>query len=135
MARVPTSNQRSVVPHPASSRAASGVAVVEDRRRAPRVEVLGKLPGEVTSVDAPVSVREISLGGMAMESPVAFEVGARHSFQLTLGDGATVQLVGVVRHCRHVGAQAGGHYVVGIQFLDEPSAGDGPVGDLIGKIK
>jgi hypothetical protein len=35
-----------------------------ERRRAPRVEVLGRMQGRLLSANAPVVVREVSLGGL-----------------------------------------------------------------------
>jgi hypothetical protein len=63
-----------------------------ERRRAPRVDLVGQLRGELVSVDLPIVVREISLGGMSIETSEAFEIESRHSFVLTLGDGAGVSL-------------------------------------------
>ena len=106
-----------------------------ERRRSPRVEILGRLHGLVVSLDAPVTVRDISLGGMSVETAFPFPVGARHEFQLTLGDGSTVVLVALVRHCRNrSSAGETPHYVTGFQFTDDDAGDPDAVSNLIGKM-
>jgi len=114
----------------------TAVSAIE-RRRAPRIEILGRVRGHIMSLDAPVVVREMSLGGMAMETSFPFDVGSLHEFRLELGDGSWVLLQGQVRHCRNVAASgASALYVTGIQFVDqEPPEGATTVSDLIDKIK
>jgi len=108
-----------------------------DRRRSPRIEILGRLHGHAVSLDVPVVVREISLGGMALETRFSFPVGAVHEFRLTLGDGSQVLLNGRVMHSR--GSNTPGApptYVTGIQFVDEePTDVASSVGDLIDRLK
>ena len=105
-----------------------------DRRRAPRIEILGRIQGQVlVPVPVEVTVREISLGGLSMVSPVMLPVGAIHEFGLTLGDESTVVLHGRVVYSRPEAARDGSPtFVTGVQFVeDEPPA----VGGLIDKIK
>jgi hypothetical protein len=108
-----------------------------ERRRSPRIELLGRLHGHSVSLDVPVTVLEISLGGMAIQTALAFPVGAVHEFRLTLGDDSTVELRGRVMHCRNT-APAGDEptYATGVQFVeDEPSDPGSVVGDLIHRVK
>ncbi len=107
-----------------------------ERRRSARVEILGRLHGRAVSLDVPVSVREISLGGMAIETAVSFTEGAVHDFRLTLGDGAQVVLRGQARHCRSLAAEGQPPlYVTGFEFVDD-DRGDSQsaVGNLIDKL-
>ncbi len=105
--------------------------MTDDRRRSPRVQLLGRLHGTMVSLDVPVDVIEMSLGGMSVETSISFPVGAVHTFSLTLGDGSTVELTGTVRHCRNVApAGAEARYVVGFQFVDD---GGEIVDTLIGR--
>lgn len=108
-----------------------------DRRRAPRIELLGRLHGHSVSLDVPVTVLEISLGGMAIETGLPFPVGAVHLFRLTLGDDSTVELNGRVMHCRNVAPpDAAPTYVTGLQFVeDEPSEIGPAVGNLIDRVR
>jgi hypothetical protein len=108
-----------------------------DRRRSPRIENVGRLHGHTVAFDVPVSVREISLGGMTVETALALGEGAVHEFLLTLGDGSVVQLTGRVLHSRQTtdtgAAQAS--YLSGIQFIeDEPDAAE-TVGQVIDKVR
>ena len=106
-----------------------------ERRRAPRVDLVGQLRGELVSVDLPIVVREISLGGMSIETSQAFDVDSRHSFVLTLGDGAGVFVLGRVAYSRRVDSSASPIFITGIQFLDDDdSEAAGDVGDLVKKI-
>ena len=106
-----------------------------DRRRSTRVEVLGKIHGQVVSLDVPLEVREISLGGMSIETPKAFTVGAIESFLLTLGDGAGVEVHGRVVYSSAASAEKPDVFVTGIQFVDDDKITDTPVGGLIDKIQ
>ena len=101
-----------------------------ERRRSPRIEMLGRVHGRVTSLDVPVTVREMSLGGMSLETEFAFPEGAVHEFVLTLGDGSAVDLRGRVVRCAEISADDGTkRYVTGIQFIDDEPT------DVIDKMK
>jgi hypothetical protein len=120
-----------------SSESVSGVgAMTDDRRRSPRIELMSRLHGHSVSLDLPVRVVQISLGGMAIETRVAFPVGAVHIFRLTLGDGSTTELAGRVMHCRDVsptGTEPA--FVTGIQFVDDELGEGGPsVSDIIDRV-
>jgi PilZ domain len=108
-----------------------------DRRRSPRIEILGRLHGHIASLDVPVTVREISLGGLSLETSFAFPTGIVHEFRLTLGDGSAVELRGRIVYSRDGTSPEGEHiFVSGVQFVDdEPAAGDSSVDHIIEKIK
>jgi hypothetical protein len=111
------------------------VRMSSDRRRSPRIELVGRLHGHVVSMGVPVSVREISIGGLSMETPFAFPVGAIHDFRLTLGDGSAVDLRGRVVYSRvDASATEPTAFVTGVQFVDDDVSGDGGVEELIGRI-
>jgi hypothetical protein len=106
-----------------------------ERRRSPRVEMVGQLHGHAVTFDLPVTVRDISLGGMSIQTPVALPVGATHTFNLTLGDGALLTLVGrVLRSSGRTELDGTEYFVSGVQFVDDEPAEGGPVGDIIGKM-
>ena len=92
--------------------------MTSDRRRNPRVAILGKLHGHIVTLDVPVSVLEISLGGMGIQTTVPFPVDAIHSFQLTLGDNSVVRLMGRIAHCQRVAGDEE-RYISGVEFIDE----------------
>jgi len=93
-----------------------------DRRRSPRVEVVGKVQGRVASTDVAIVVREMSLGGMSIESEAAFELGAVTDFLLTLGDGAGVELFGRAVYTRPLEGSNTPRFLTGIQFVDQEDA-------------
>lgn len=104
-----------------------------ERRRAPRIAILGRVHGHVVSLDVAVTVREMSLGGLSMETSFAFPVGALHEFRLTLGDGASVELTGRVVYSRETAVAGGGAvYVTGVQFVDDETAA---VDGILGRIE
>jgi hypothetical protein len=109
-----------------------------ERRRAPRIEVLGRLHGHVVSLDTPVTVREISLVGLSFSAPIAFPIAAEHEFRLTLGDGSVVLLRGrVVRAEQGSTPEGRPTFVMGVQFLDDdaPGAEDSAIGDVVDRLR
>jgi hypothetical protein len=96
--------------------------------------MVGRVHGHVV-IDLAVTIREMSLGGLGMESSVEFSVGAVNEFRLTLGDGSFVILRGRVLRCRNV-AEPGQppRYLSGVQFVDdEPTAGTTSIEGIIEK--
>jgi PilZ domain len=108
-----------------------------ERRRNTRVELMGQLQGQLVSMDLPIAVLEISLGGMRITTPIAFDVGARGRFMLTLGDGAGVLVLGQIVHCQPIEGATPQAFVSGVQFLDDDDAPDAGAGlsDLVQRIK
>ena len=106
-----------------------------ERRRSTRVEVLGRIRGEAAPLHTPILVREISLGGMSVETPQAFPIGSVTGFLLTLGDGAAVEVLGKVVYSRPSEGAARHSYVSGIQFVDDDRNPSTPVGGLIDKVR
>src|SRR6188508_2447276 len=100
----------------------TGMSSPSDRRRSPRVEVVGKVQGRVASTDVAIVVREMSLGGMSIESEAAFELGAVTDFLLTLGDGAGVELFGRAVYTRPLEGSNTPRFLTGIQFVDQEDA-------------
>jgi len=91
-----------------------------ERRRSPRIELLGKLHGHVVALDVPLHVTELSMTGMGLQTGFDLPLDAVHSFRLTLGDGSTVILAGRVVRCQKV-VREGEEvvYVSGVDFMDQ----------------
>ena len=115
-----------------------------ERRRAPRIELLGRVHGHIvppdgseSAADRTVTVREMSLGGLSFHADTPFPVGEIHEFHLTLGDDSAVVLRGRVVRCEEIVAEDGGRlFLTGVQFIDDPLPdGPGDVGGLIDKIR
>ncbi len=98
--------------------------MTQDRRRAPRVDAVGRVQGRIVSLDAEVRIREISLGGLSIESSMEFPVGAVHRFELCLGDGALVAVSAAARYSRQTGIGGAGNYITGFQFVEDESDQD-----------
>jgi hypothetical protein len=107
-----------------------------ERRRTPRIDIVGYLDGQIVSHDIPLTVLEIGLGGFGIETRGAFLPGTIHQVRFTLDDGTSMIVRAKVVHC-HVQAAADGspRFVTGFKFADERKYGDrSPVADLIDHI-
>jgi hypothetical protein len=91
----------------------------DTKRDARRIELLGTLQGEVM-VFQPTAVREISRGGMQVETAFALHLDSLHDFRLTLGEQSIV-IKGRVVHCRICDVdQDVVVYRSGIEFIEPP---------------
>jgi hypothetical protein len=91
-------------------------------RRAPRIEVMGQLHGQLVPMNLPLDVRDLSSGGFAVESSVSFPVGAVHRFRFITRTGAEVLVRATARHCRPVDSLDGApRFLAGFSFILEPS--------------
>jgi hypothetical protein len=116
-----------------SSLSPNGVA---ESRRAPRLELMERIHGHLTSINVEVHVREISLGGLSVDAPLRFPAGAVHEFRLTLGDGSQVMVRGRVAHStprtdETTGAQS---FLTGFEFLEEQPQESAPIEHLVEKV-
>lgn len=89
-----------------------------NRRRFPRLQVLGLVDGYLMPLDVPLSVIELSTGGFSVRGATAFPPGARHHFRFTTGEDREVTIDATAVHCRLVQAQPDGTvaYVSGFEF-------------------
>lgn len=91
----------------------------DNKRDTERIELLGALRGEVM-VFQPTAVRQISKGGMQVETAFPLQLDSLHDFRLTLGDRSIV-VKGRVAHSRiSEFDQDGVTYRSGVEFI-EPS--------------
>ncbi len=72
-------------------------ARVQYKRVSERVPILGELHGEVM-VFQPMGIKEISRGGVQVETGFPLQLDSLHEFRLTLGDQSVV-VKGRVAHC------------------------------------
>src|SRR6476619_7533363 len=49
-----------------------------ERRRYPRIEILGRIKGVVRPLDVPITLLNLSLGGFLMQTPMEYRVGEIH---------------------------------------------------------
>lgn len=91
----------------------------EDKRDAERIQILGELHGEVM-VFQPMAIKEISRGGVQVETGYPLQLDSLHDFRLTLGDRSIV-VKGRVVHCSITDVdQEVVVYRSGIEFIDPP---------------
>ena len=108
----------------------------EERRRSPRIQLVGSLAGRTSVGETPVVVRDFSLGGMAIETARELPVGTTHEFLLLLGDDSVVELRGLVVRCRNLAADDEAPlYSCGIQFVEDEPAGGSRAGQVIDTLK
>ena len=72
----------------------------QSRRRAPRIQVLGQIRGQLVPRAELLVIRDVSTGGFGVESTLRFSVGAHHRFVFTSDDGLEIVLDAEVRYCR-----------------------------------
>jgi hypothetical protein len=97
------------------------------------VSIFGELRGEVM-VYEPMAVREISRGGVQIESNFPLQLDSLHEFRLGLGERSVV-VKGRVVHCsisdvdqEHV------VYRSGVEFVDAADRVDAVIVDFIGSL-
>ena len=105
-----------------------------DRRQQPRIEILGRLAGEILPQASPVEVRDVSLGGFSVVTQSALEPGTIHDFRLTLNNWSSVELRARVVHCRQGSDTAGPHFVSGLEFVTPLPSDPSPATDLIDQL-
>lgn len=88
-----------------------------DRRRSPRVDLLADLQGHVVTLDDRVLVRQISEGGLTIETTAPLSLRQYHDFRLSVGMRSAVVRARVL----HNRVQVRGDlvaYVAGLEFVD-----------------
>jgi len=88
-----------------------------ERRQSPRLQILEDLHGRVVPLGLEMTMRDVSLGGFSVESPIAFPVGAVHRFRFNLDDSRLVTVVARVVHTTPVMTDRGQSYRTGLQFI------------------
>jgi hypothetical protein len=102
--------------------------------------MVGRLHGQAVSLDVPIRVREMSLGGMSIETAFPIPIDAVQEFALELGDGSQAVLVGRVKYSRLLeplepADSEAAVYLSGIEFVDEdPDTLQASVEDVIRKV-
>jgi hypothetical protein len=94
-----------------------------DRRKSPRIELLGEIAGQIVPYALPVVLLDLSPGGFAIASPVPFTPDSEYTFNFN----ATRQhgpIRAIAAHCLRVshGSETTS-YVAGFSFvLDKPAS-------------
>ncbi|HEY7287342.1 MAG TPA: PilZ domain-containing protein [Vicinamibacterales bacterium] len=107
---------------------------VDNHRDAERIQILGDLRGEVM-VFQPMAIREISRGGVQVETAFPLHLDSLHECRLTLGDRSVI-VKGRVVHCSISDVnQEVVMYRSGIEFIEPPDRVDDVVADFIEAIR
>lgn len=88
-----------------------------DRRRSARVDLLAELQGHVVTLDDTVVVRQLSDGGLTIETTAPLSPHVAHDFRLTVDDRSAI----VHARVRHSRVQVSGDtvaYLSGLEFVD-----------------
>jgi hypothetical protein len=100
------------------------------KRDTERVELLGNLGGEVM-VFQPMSIRQISRGGMHVETAFPLQLDSLHEFRLTLGTRSVV-VKGRVAHARISDVEQDVvRYQSGIEFVEPPERVAGVIEEFV----
>jgi hypothetical protein len=106
-----------------------------ERRNAPRIRALGTLRARSIAMNVPLSVRDLSRGGFAVEGPLAFAAGTEHRFEFWTDRGQLTVLDAVVAHCMRV-TNADGvlSFLTGFAFSDADADANARVEALVDEL-
>jgi PilZ domain len=105
-----------------------------EKRDAARLQILGELHGEVM-IFQPMAVKEISRGGMQVETAFPLQLDSLHEFRLTLSDRSIV-VKGRVAHCSISDVdQEIVVYRSGIEFVEASDRVAGVIGGFIDAVR
>jgi len=108
--------------------------VSTNKRDSERIQVLGDLHGEVM-VFQPVTIKEVSTGGVQVETAFPLQVDSLHDFRLALGDRSIV-VKGRVAHCRISDVdQDLILYRSGIEFIEPAERVGSAIADFVDLLK
>ena len=108
--------------------------VDDNKRDSERIELLGGLGGEVM-VFQPLLIRQISKGGMQVETAFPLQLDSLHDFRLTLGDRSVV-VKGRVAHSRISDVdQDVVTYRSGVEFIELSDAVSAAIAEFIGLLR
>jgi len=91
-----------------------------ERRRYPRIEMVGRVTGQVLPLSEPVIVLDLSRTGFAMQTRDMLPIGTVHEFRLELPDMSAPLTISaqIVRSDQAQGADGSAHYISGLHFVD-----------------
>ena len=105
-----------------------------DKRDFERIDLLGKLRAEVM-VFQPAAVRQISLGGIRVETSFPLHLDSLHDFRLAIGDRAVVVKGRVVHsHISEVDSDIV-VYLSGIEFVEPSDQVLAAINDFIDQLR
>ena len=93
--------------------------ISEERRKSLRVEVLGRIHGEMVLLDVPITLLDLSQGGFSMQTTSDFPIGAMHTFRFTSSNRVAIVLHARIVHTLRTSSGGGAvSCVIGLEFID-----------------
>ncbi len=105
-----------------------------DKRIDERVPILSELHGEIM-VFQPMMLKEISRGGLTVESRTPLHLNSSHDLRLTLAETSVVVKARVVHSRISDVHQDVVTYRTGLEFLDVSERTDAAIADFLDKLK
>jgi hypothetical protein len=93
-----------------------------EQRRAPRIDVRMRVKGELSSVEAPILIHDLSRSGFAVVSTLAFEVGEALDFRLIGPEASDVVVTAEAVHSRPM-RNAPHLHLTGFKFIPGRTTG------------
>ena len=92
----------------------------QDRRHYPRIEMVGRVTGQVLPRSEPVIVLDMSKSGFAMQTRALYPVGEVYEFRLELPDMNAPLTISaqIVRSAPVQGADGSTHHLSGLHFVN-----------------
>lgn len=91
-----------------------------DRRRSARVELLAELQGQLLALDEDVRIRQVSLGGLQLETSAPLSLRDTHDLRIGFDEGTAVVKARVL-HSRVSINSDQVTYLSGVEFLNPSS--------------
>lgn len=88
----------------------------KERRRTTRIEIVQHIGGHIVPMKAQLRVKEMSLGGMLIQTNAELPPLGIHDFRLRLSDGAETLVRGHIVHGKFEVKLGGVMYTLGIEF-------------------
>jgi len=95
-----------------------------ERRRAPRINLLKPVPGRVGPEEQPIEVRQMSVGGMLIDTATQLSPLGLHEFSLALDDRTVTLVRGEIVHSRYTVDGSTVTYTFGVAFAQLPDDAD-----------
>ena len=93
-----------------------------ERRRYPRIEILGRVKGVVRPLDVQITLLNLSLGGFLMQTPNEYHDGETHEFQLTMAQTDPIVVRARIAHVMRVTVEHRPLFLCGLEFIDSSAA-------------
>jgi hypothetical protein len=94
------------------------VSSTPERRRYPRLEILGRVRGSIRPLDVPITLLNLSLGGFLMQTPMQYQIGETHEFQFTMAQKDPIVVRARIAHAMRVTVEHGPLFLFGLEFVE-----------------